>query len=119
MKKAISLITLSLLAVAFVAPVFAETSPNDITSKPAFDSLSGLLNFINQIINWLFTGLLVVAVIFILLAAFQFLTNGGDDTKIKEAQKKLMYALIAVVIGALAKGLVLVVCNLLGSKCNF
>ena len=55
----------------------------------------------------------------ILLATFQFLTNGGDDAKVKEANKKLLYALIAIIIGALAKGLVLVISNLVGFKASF
>ena len=119
MKKFLSLITLTVLLVSFDVHVLADTAPNDITSKPVFTDVSGLLAFANTIINWIFTILLVVAVIMILLAAFKFLTNGGKEDEIKKAQNMLLYALIAIVIGALAKGLVLVVSNLVGFKAGF
>ena len=120
MKKFLSILTLTVLAFSLAMPVLADgDAPNDITSKPVFTDVNGLLGFINKVINWIFTVLLVVAVIMVLMAAFQFLTNGGEDAKIKEAQKKLLYALIAIVIGALAKGLVLVISNLVGFKASF
>ena len=119
MKKFLSLITLAVILVSFAAPVLAEGAPNDITSKPVFTDVSGLLAFANTIINWIFTVLLVVAVVVILLAAFNFLTASGDEAKVKTAQRQLLYALIAIVIGALAKGLVLVISNLVGFKAGF
>lgn len=120
MKKFLSLITLAVLLVSFAAPILADsTPPNDITSKPIFTDASGLLGFVNTIINWIFTILLVVAVVMILMAAFKFLTSGAKPEETKKAQEMLLYALIAIIIGALAKGLVLVVSNLVGFKATF
>lgn len=119
MKKIFSLTILSLILFSSVAPLAlaAEEAPATVANK--ISTLADLMDFINKIINWIFTALLVVAVIMVLMAAFQFLTAGGNQETIKKAQNSLLYALIAIVIGALAKGLVLVVTNLLGVKVNF
>ena len=61
---------------------------------------------LDTIINVLFTVLVVVAVIFIILGAFSLLTAQGDETKISTGRQKILYAIIAVVVALLARGLV-------------
>ena len=70
---------------------------------------SELLAVLNALIDWLFVLLLITATIFIILAAFQFITGGGDATKVSEARQKLLYAIIAVVVAAFAKGIPVVI----------
>lgn len=72
-----------------------------------------LVNLIERVANWLAALLFALAVIFILIAAFGYLTAGGDDEKIKTAKQKLVYAIIAVVIAALAFFIPGLVLNLL------
>ena len=64
-----------------------------------------LVETIQGIVDWIFVALLVAAVIFIVLAAFQFVTNGGDATAVSEARRKLMYAAIGIIVATLAKGI--------------
>ena len=74
-----------------------------------------LLDKVCSIINLLFTVLLIVAVIFILLAAFTYLTAGGDPEKVKKASSQVLYAVVAVVVATFAKIIPIVVSNFLGT----
>jgi len=68
----------------------------------------GVVDLIQTITNWMFTILLVAAVVFILLAAFKYLTSGGGE-EVGVAHKMLMYAAVALAVGFLAKGIVFVI----------
>ncbi|MEK7566476.1 MAG: hypothetical protein AAB494_02275 [Patescibacteria group bacterium] len=80
-------------------------------TSPAVPGIEGkgigeVYTTLNNIAN-IFLGILIaVAVIFIIYGSFLFLTSSGDDTKTKEARKLILYALVAVAVGLLAKGLV-------------
>jgi hypothetical protein len=68
---------------------------------------------IDRIFGWAFGLLIALAGIFILVGAYFYLTSGGEEDKIKKAKEYLLYALIAVVIGALARGMVYIVRTLI------
>lgn len=77
-------------------------------------SFSELIELIEALINWLFAGFLLLAVIFIILAAFQFLTQGGDPSGVATGRKKFLFAGIAIAAAVLAKGSVTVVRAIFG-----
>lgn len=110
MKK---IITISILTILVALPVFAQiTGP--ISPPEKIKTFEDILALVNKIINYIFTALIVFAVIFLLIAAFSWMTAAGDPVKVGQARDKLLYALIALAIGALAKGLVFMVANLMG-----
>ena len=102
-----------LLALLAGAPMVASAqaqvpNPGDtILSKGA----PGVIDLINTISNWMFTILLVLAVIFILLAAYEYLLSGGGEETSK-AHRMLIYAAVAIAVAFLAKGIVFVVAEL-------
>lgn len=110
MKKfaIVSLLALVLaLSVGLVAaPAFAthggehptKTIPTGITTA------AGFLGVVEVITDWIFVILLLVAVIFIVLAGFQFITGGGDPAQISGARTKLIYAAVGVAVAVLARG---------------
>jgi len=103
MKKFIALAgILSLLAVPTIAlgQATGSTPGQQVPVDAGFEAT------LNNIVDWLFTILLIVAVIAILIAAFFFITSAGDPEKVKTARQFVIYALIGVVIAVLAKGLV-------------
>lgn len=69
----------------------------------------GVVTALNNIANWLFTILLAVAVVYIIIAAFKFVTAGGDSDKVNKARDDVMYAMIGIAVAILAKGLVALV----------
>ncbi|MDP2629744.1 MAG: hypothetical protein Q8P45_03575 [Candidatus Harrisonbacteria bacterium] len=62
---------------------------------------NSIINLIQGIGNWIFAIFLVLAVIFLLLAAFKYLFSSGGD-KAQEAHKMIMYAVVAVAVAVLA-----------------
>ncbi|MEK7076659.1 MAG: hypothetical protein AAB967_00345, partial [Patescibacteria group bacterium] len=53
----------------------------------------------------------IVATLMIILAAWSYLTAGGDETKVAGAKNKVIYALIAIAIAVIAGGIVTLVKN--------
>ncbi|OHA66088.1 MAG: hypothetical protein A3C04_00715 [Candidatus Wildermuthbacteria bacterium RIFCSPHIGHO2_02_FULL_45_25] len=92
----------------FVSPGGEET-PTGL-----LNSVTDLQNLINTITNWFFFILITVAVIFIILAAMQFITAGGDSAKVSEARSKLIWAAVGIGIAVLAKSIPVLVKSLLG-----
>lgn len=91
-----------------VAPPAGSEIPETITVG------ADIINIIDNLANWLFAILLAVAMVFIILAAFQFLTSGGDPARVTSARQSLMYALVGIAIAFLARGLVFLVRFVLG-----
>ncbi len=86
-----------------------------------FDKFKGegptaLLGIFDTFINWLFTILLVLAVIFILIAAFKYLTSSTKPEEISKAHKMLIYAGVAIAVALLAGSLRFIVEQLVGGS---
>ncbi len=95
-KVLISALVLASLLVLPVIGFAAEETPPDI---PIWDAL-------DTITSYLFGLLIVIAVMFLILAAIQYVTAAGDPEKIKAAHQKVLYSLIGIIVGVLAVGLV-------------
>ena len=67
---------------------------------------------VEGITNWVFVILLVFAVIFILLAAFQFIAGGGDPQQVAQARTKLVWAAVGIAVALLARGIPAAISNL-------
>lgn len=72
-------------------------------TPPGSDPLGKLFGILNTLTNWMLTGLIVLAGIFVVYAAYNYLTSAGSDDKIKAAKDTLIYAAVAVAVGLLAK----------------
>ncbi|MFH1161725.1 MAG: hypothetical protein V1696_00375 [Candidatus Jorgensenbacteria bacterium] len=92
---------------ALALPLFAGAQPPTLAQN--ISSYADITALITKIGNWFFGILVAVAVLFILYSAFLYLTSGGDEEKVKAAKNYLVYAIIAIAIGVLARGIVYVV----------
>jgi len=113
-------------AVDFAAPVIAIAFPLLASAQVTQPPISAPSNYnnVNQIlgqsglvcvaINWIFWALIVLTIIFVLVAAFRYLTAAGDPEKVKSASRTLLYAAVAVVVALIAKGLPLIVSSFIG-----
>ena len=98
----------------YVAPLLAgaQTAP-----PPPITTLSGFQSFIcTVIVGWMFTFLVILAIIFVLVAAFKYLTASGDPEKVKAASHQLIYAAVAIVVAIFAKGVPLIIGSIFGSS---
>lgn len=101
MKK---IIILNLLAFLILfSPLYILATPVNTT---AID------NIFSRIGGWLYSFLIAGAVIGIIIGAFTILLAGGDPGKVNAGKMIIIYALIAVLIGVFARGLVNAVRNL-------
>ncbi|HUX35409.1 MAG TPA: hypothetical protein VMV71_00040 [Candidatus Paceibacterota bacterium] len=96
---------------------FAQVNPGPAAVPPPntnvqFTTISGALC---TLVNWIFTLLMILTVIFILFAAFNYLTSSGEEEKIKKANHQLLYAAIAVIIAILSRGLPFLVGQFIGA----
>lgn len=120
MKKFITILLLALLVLPF-ATIAAPVDPGVTLPSNTMTNTGDLFTYISVALNWFFYALLVLAVIFILMIALNYVMAGGDTGKAKDNGKKLSYVLIGIVIALIAKGLVFVTCNLVtgGQPCRF
>lgn len=92
-------------------------APRSASSLPGTEPAATgeeLLAIIDTVTNWIFAIFVVLSIIFVLLAAFQFVTAGGQAEKVGEARQKLIWAAVGIIIALLAKGLVPIVRNIIG-----
>lgn len=119
MKKFTKVFVWVLFGIAFANIALAQSGlpVSDLTNAPTGPRTTGeLVQVIQRIINLLFTALIIIAVVFIFIAAFIYVGAGGDATKVKKAKDYIVYALIAVVVGILAQGLVAVIKAFFGDR---
>jgi len=106
----------SILALGFVLMLTAMASPALADGEPGVvDTTQDVLTVLDNITNWMFSIFLALAVMMIVYAAFIYLTAGGIGAKkdspaaITKAHKLLIYAVVAIAVAVLAKGIVNVV----------
>lgn len=76
-------------------------------------TIAYVINVLKTVVNWMFSVLIILAVICIIIAAFNYLTAAGDPEKVKKAHTMLIYALVAIGVALLAVGLRALVAELL------
>lgn len=73
-----------------------------------------LTEIINRVTDWIFAGFVALAVVMVILAALQFVREGGNPEKMSEARLKLIWATVGVMVALMAKGFVPVIRDILG-----
>jgi hypothetical protein len=110
MKKntllALALITLFLFPVIGLA---IEPLGEDTLTTPV-----EIITLIENLTKYIFYGVMAIAVLFIIIAAFYFLTAAGNPDKITIARQMLIYALIGIAVALLAYALPYIVKGILG-----
>jgi hypothetical protein len=120
--RSLVLLLASFLGILLVlaAPVAAQTSPeitqglcagvnldvNDTNCTGGSDAVSTINDLIRKVINLLSVIVGVVAVIMIMVGGFRYITSGGNDTGVTSAKNTILYAIIGLIIVALAQLLV-------------
>ncbi len=125
MKKVISFtkeFSPAILALVLPALAFAQSLPQPIapteTSVPQgqITSLQGVLQLLCTVFAWAFYFLIVLAVIFIIVAGFKYLTAAGDPEKVKAAGTMLIYTAVAIGVALLARAVPLIIGSFLGAS---
>lgn len=112
MKKIIVSVASALLLMGVAQVAFAAIDPGTIPAGP--QTRDQLLVIIDNVINLVFTALIVFSVIYIIMAAFQFVSAGGDLAAVTQARQKLIYAIVGIIVALVAKGIPFVIRSVLG-----
>src|ERR1700722_2160804 len=103
----------SIIALALPVLAFADTpAPPTVQAnvpQSSITSVGGVLNLLCVVFAWMFYFLIVLAVIFVIWAAFKYLTAAGEPEKEKSAGQTLLYAAIAIGVALLARRVPLVI----------
>ncbi len=83
----------------------AQTSP--------VESINDVMNILRSIVNVMYTAFFIVAIAFIILAAFNYLTAQDDAEKIKSATRQIMWAAVAIAVALVSVGFNQIVENFL------
>lgn len=81
-------------------PTVADNCPDSAGTAGSTDRVNKLLQ---QIINIFSVIVGVVAVIMIIVGGFRYITSGGASEKVTSAKNTILYALIGLIIVALAQ----------------
>lgn len=102
----ISSLVLSSMAAAVNIPGITPTGPTTV---------SGAVDVIRNIVQWVYIIFFIIAVLFIILAAFTYLTAQGDEEKVKKAKDQIIYAVVAIVVALLAVSFDQIISNFLST----
>jgi len=112
------------MSLGIAVPVLAQTAQDQInnglcsgsnlqfTDNPgqctvtSEDATTKIDNIVHTIVNLLSAIVGIVAVIMIIVGGFRYITSGGNDTSVTAAKNTILYAIIGLVVVALAQILV-------------
>ncbi len=116
-----SKIIASIIAIAVVMPlasiVYAQPSTgiNLPGANTNITTVSGVVDILRGVVRWLYVIFFIIAVLFIIFAAFTYLTAGGDPEKTTKARDQLIYAAVAIAVALLAVGFQSIISNFLAA----
>lgn len=74
------------------------------TESPLIDDEGDIVRIITDISTWIYRVFFIIAVLYILLAAYMYLTAKDDAAQVKKAQTSLKNAVIAIIIALISTG---------------
>ena len=117
MKNFIFVFSISLFLPVLIATAIEPgevPTADDLRITPSpIDEPNQLLSIIAAVVKWTYIVFFIVAVLFIVFAAFNYLSGGNEPEKIKTAHSQIMYAAIAIAMALLAVGVQAIVKNFL------
>ena len=81
--------------------------------EPAVKNVQDVIRIIETLINYLFTGLILLATVMTLYAAYLYLTAGGSEENINKAKSVIIFAAVGVAVALLSRAVVFIVKSIL------
>lgn len=102
------------LIVGSLLPIVVFAQAGGITGvAPIEGSQVNLQTILNNVSNWALGLLVALATLFIIYAAYLYLTAGGAEDQLDKAKNVLIYAAIAIGVGLLSKAVAYIVTQLI------
>lgn len=93
-----------------------ETSESSGFTSTIFDSSESIETAISQVITTVLSFLGVIFLVLIIVAGYQWMTAGGNDEQVKQAQQKIKNSVIGLVIVLAAYAIVVLVTTILSEQ---
>ena len=113
-QKLFILFSIIFLSLILIESVLGETTT--ITIPNLLGETSDVNTLIDKILDFLIKIALVLTPIIVVYAGFLYITAGGNEEKIKRANKVLIWALIGLAIALIAKGVPALIKEFLGTN---
>ena len=91
-------------------PTWILTAPTGPTTG------AQLVELIKQLTDWFFAGFLVLAVLFIVLAGWQFISSKAEPVALTQAKSKLLWAAVAIGAAVLSRGVSVAIKAIVGGS---
>ena len=104
----------TVLAAVGCTPGAANCAPIGLPA-PVISKIGDVPALICDVINWVFTFLVILTTLFIIIAAFKYLTSAGDPTRVTSANKTLIFAAVAIAVALVAKGIPIAITSFLSN----
>lgn len=94
---------------------FLFVMANSVFAKEPVSSFDDIINLFDKAAKWMYTIFFIVAVMYILFAAYTYLSAGDNSENVKKATKMIKNAIIAIIIALLSGGAALIINSFLTS----
>lgn len=90
-----------------------DAAPTELPNPIMTDSFNEL---IDRIIKWVFNIGIALATVVFLWGGFQFLVSGGNEQKIEQAKKTMLWGAIGLIVVLIAAGVPALIREFLGAE---
>lgn len=104
-----------LLGVALAANYDLNSAAEQLAAGSPISAPDQIFSVLIKIVKYGYTIFFITAVLFILVAAFNFLTAKGDPAKITSARNQILWAIVAIVIALLSVGAAQIINNFIST----
>jgi hypothetical protein len=80
-----------------------QFTDNPNASCSSSDATTNINNIVHTIVNLLSAIVGIVAVIMIIVGGLRYITSGGNDTSVTSAKNTILYAIVGLIVVALAQ----------------
>lgn len=102
----------TLLAISPMMVMAQELPPAPVVVPETFNSFSGLLTFVQNLLNWFFIAIIVMAVFYLLYVGLRYILSGGKKETVQGIGTAFGYIIVGLIVAIIAKGLIYAVCYL-------
>ncbi len=81
-----------------VGPLNSGSTASPVSNPSDFGAI------LEKIVAWIYTAFFIVAVLFFLLAAYNFMLGGSNEEHVKTAKNQLKWGVVAIVVALLSVG---------------
>lgn len=105
-----------LLGVALAANYDLNSAAQKLAEGSPVSDPTKIFAILAKIVRYGYTIFFITAVLFILMAAFNFLTAKGDPAKITSARSQILWAIVAIIIAMLSVGAASIISNFISTS---